>query len=55
VQVATQVFPFFHVPEWVVRWIVIAAIIGFPLKKVGLPVGAIPDSSATVAEAGKPL
>ena len=30
VQVATQVFPFFHVAEWVVRWIVIAAVIGFP-------------------------
>ena len=30
VQVATQVFPFFHVSEWVVRWIVMAAIIGFP-------------------------
>ena len=30
VQVATQVFPFFHVDEWVVRWIVIAAAIGFP-------------------------
>ena len=30
VQVATQVFPFFHVAEWVVRWIVIAAAIGFP-------------------------
>jgi serine/threonine-protein kinase len=30
VQVATQVFPFFHVAEWVVRWIVIASIIGFP-------------------------
>jgi adenylate cyclase len=27
---ATQVFPFFHVDEWVVRWIVIAAAIGFP-------------------------
>lgn len=31
VQVATQVFPFFHIAEWVVRWIVIAAVIGFPL------------------------
>ncbi|HEY6895254.1 MAG TPA: hypothetical protein VI258_13855, partial [Rhodanobacteraceae bacterium] len=31
VQVATQVFPFFHGAEWVVRWIVVAAIIGFPL------------------------
>ena len=30
VQVATQVFPFFHIAEWVVRWIVVAAIIGFP-------------------------
>ena len=30
VQVATQVFPFFHVADWVVRWIVIAAAIGFP-------------------------
>jgi hypothetical protein len=20
VQVATQVFPFFHLPEWIVRW-----------------------------------
>ncbi len=30
VQVATQVFPFFHIPEWVVRAIVVAAMIGFP-------------------------
>lgn len=30
VQVATQVFPFFHFAEWVVRWIVMAAVIGFP-------------------------
>jgi TolB-like protein/cytochrome c-type biogenesis protein CcmH/NrfG len=30
VQVATQVFPFFHIAEWVVRWIVIAAVISFP-------------------------
>jgi hypothetical protein len=30
VQIATQVFPFFHVDEAVVRWIVIAAIVGFP-------------------------
>ena len=30
VQIATQVFPFFHIEEWVVRWIVIAAVIGFP-------------------------
>jgi len=30
VQVATQVFPFFHIEEWVVRWIVVATAIGFP-------------------------
>ena len=30
VQVATQVFPFFHIPEWIVRWIVLAATVGFP-------------------------
>jgi TolB-like protein/Tfp pilus assembly protein PilF len=30
VQIATQVFPFFHIDEWIVRWIVIAALIGFP-------------------------
>ncbi|HJT97042.1 MAG TPA: hypothetical protein VJ696_01905 [Rhodanobacteraceae bacterium] len=31
VQIATQVFPFFNVPTWTVRWIVVAALIGFPL------------------------
>jgi TolB-like protein/Flp pilus assembly protein TadD len=30
VQIATQVFPFFHVPEWIVRWIVVACVIGAP-------------------------
>jgi TolB-like protein/Tfp pilus assembly protein PilF len=34
VQVATQVFPFFNIPNWVVRWIVIAAAIGFPFAMV---------------------
>jgi TolB-like protein/Flp pilus assembly protein TadD len=34
VQIATQVFPFFHIAEWVVRWIVISAIIGFPFALV---------------------
>jgi uncharacterized membrane protein YedE/YeeE len=34
VQVATQVFPFFHIAEWVVRRIVIAAAIGFPFAIV---------------------
>jgi TolB-like protein/Flp pilus assembly protein TadD len=30
VQVATQVFPFFHIHDWVIRWIVVACIIGAP-------------------------
>ena len=30
VQIATQVFPFFDVPTWTVRWIVVAAVAGFP-------------------------
>ena len=30
VQIATQVFPFFHIAEWVVRWVVVAAAVGFP-------------------------
>ena len=32
VQVATQVFPFFHIAEWVVRWIVVAAVIGVSVR-----------------------
>ena len=34
VQVATQVFPLFHVAEWVMRWIVVATVIGFPFAVV---------------------
>ncbi|MBX6365553.1 MAG: tetratricopeptide repeat protein, partial [Gemmatimonadetes bacterium] len=30
VQVATQVFPFFDVPAWVVRAIIVASVLGFP-------------------------
>jgi TolB-like protein len=31
VQIATQVFPFFDIPNWAVRLIVVAAIVGLPL------------------------
>ena len=31
VQIATQVFPFFELPNWSVRLIVFAAIVGFPI------------------------
>src|SRR6195256_6236539 len=34
VQVATQVFPFFEIPNWAVRLVVLAIIIGFPIALV---------------------
>jgi hypothetical protein len=34
VQVATQVFPFFEIPNWVVRLVVLLLIIGFPITLV---------------------
>ena len=30
VQIATQVFPFYEVPNWTVRWVIAALVIGFP-------------------------
>ena len=34
VQVATQVFPFFEIPNWAVRLVVLAIVIGFPVALV---------------------
>ena len=34
VQVATQVFPFFEIPNWAVRLIVLAIVIGYPVALV---------------------
>src|SRR5437764_5374921 len=34
VQVATQVFPFFDIPNWAVRLAVLAIVIGFPIALV---------------------
>src|SRR5437899_978914 len=34
VQVATQVFPFFDIPNWTVRLVVLAIVIGFPIALV---------------------
>jgi hypothetical protein len=31
IQVATQVFPFFEIPNWVVRLVIIALVLGFPI------------------------
>ncbi|HEX4667568.1 MAG TPA: hypothetical protein VH207_13305, partial [Chthoniobacterales bacterium] len=34
VQVATQIFPFFAIPHWVVRMIVLLIIVGFPIAVI---------------------
>ena len=34
VQVATQVFPFFEIPNWAVRLVVLIIVIGFPIALV---------------------
>src|SRR5882724_4067854 len=34
IQIATQVFPFFEIPNWAVRLIVLVVIVGFPIALV---------------------
>ena len=34
IQIATQVFPFFEIPNWAVRLVVLAIIVGFPIALV---------------------
>src|SRR3989475_8480393 len=34
IQIATQVFPFFEIPNWVVRLVVLLIIVGFPIALV---------------------
>src|SRR6266513_496850 len=34
IQIATQVFPFFEIPNWTVRLIVLAIAVGFPVALV---------------------
>jgi TolB-like protein/tetratricopeptide (TPR) repeat protein len=34
VQIATQVFPFFEIPNWVVRLTVLAIVVGFPIALI---------------------
>src|SRR5436305_9387801 len=34
IQIATQVFPFFEVPNWTVRLVVLLLILGFPVALV---------------------
>jgi TolB-like protein len=34
IQVATQVFPFFEIPNWVVRLVVLVSVLGFPISLI---------------------
>jgi hypothetical protein len=34
IQVATQVFPFFEIPNWAVQLVVLVMVIGFPIALV---------------------
>ena len=34
IQVATQVFPFFEIPNWIVRLVVLGTVLGFPLALI---------------------
>ena len=34
VQVVTQIFPFFEIPNWAVRLVVLAIVMGFPVALV---------------------
>lgn len=47
VQVATRVFPFFQIPGWAIRLVVVAIVLGFPLALVALWMfeSTLPDES----------
>ncbi len=30
IQIATQVFPFFDIPNWTVRFVIVVLLLGFP-------------------------
>ena len=34
IQIATQVFPFFEIPNWIVRLVVLVAVLGFPIALI---------------------
>jgi hypothetical protein len=50
VQVATQVFPFFSIPVWAIRFVVVAILLGFPLLLVWLWMfeSSLPEADALV-------
>src|SRR5438270_8936465 len=34
IQIATQVFPFFEIPNWAVRLVIVLVVLGFPVALV---------------------
>src|ERR1700756_386149 len=34
IQIATQVFPFFEIPNWIVRLVVLVTLLGFPIALI---------------------
>ena len=36
VQIATQVFPFFDIPNWAIRFVIVVILLGFPISLVWL-------------------
>ncbi len=57
IQIATQVFPFFEIPNWAVRLVVLLSIAGFPValvfswafeitRSVATPAGRLPRSQS---------
>src|SRR6202048_1691906 len=58
IQVATQVFPFFEIPNWAVRLVVLVIVVGFPIALVlawafELTPGGIKRAEDVVSAAGK--
>ncbi|HEX7342438.1 MAG TPA: hypothetical protein VF269_09225, partial [Rhodanobacteraceae bacterium] len=55
VQIATQVFPFFKIPDWGVRLVVILVVIGFPVVVVWSWIYEVtPEGIRRTAPAGSP-
>jgi TolB-like protein/Flp pilus assembly protein TadD len=55
VQVATQVFPFFRIPDWAVRLVVVLLVIGFPVALAFAWVFELtPEGIRRTAPAGSP-
>ncbi|MGH8216393.1 MAG: hypothetical protein ACREPZ_11970, partial [Rhodanobacteraceae bacterium] len=53
IRIATQVFPFFHIPDWTVRVLVLLVLAGFPiaLARDGIRRSGNPDAEVTTINA----